>query len=75
MTNLIDKNSPYDAHWNNRKHSSGPWKYKPRKQLYLERYGPRLAFLCIVGLAAIAAVSWGWPVFVDWLIGDVGVVL
>ena len=42
---------------------------------YLERHGPRLAFLCIVGLATIAAVSWGWPVFVDWLIGDVGVVL
>ena len=61
--------------------STGAWAHPPRKtptppnRPYLERNGPRLAFLCIVGLLALGAAAWGWPVFVDWLIGDVGVVL
>ena len=40
---------------------------------YLERNGPRLIALCIVGLVTLGAAAWGWPVFVDWLIGEVGV--
>lgn len=45
----------------------------PEERPYLERNGPRLAFLCIVALVALGSVSWGWPLFCDWLIGYVGV--
>lgn len=32
----------------------------PEERPYLERNGPRLAFLCIVALVALGSVSWGW---------------
>lgn len=40
-----------------------------------ERPAVLAAFLAALMLGAGLMAAWGWPVFVYWLIGDVGVVL